>query len=221
MAKERCPYCREKIRTDAIKCKHCGSDVSEYMSKKKTKRGKTFLILIGILFGLYIISQFTNQTTQQREPSSAQKEFVKKPQVEINEKNVLSNSYFGNFRNGKKEKVRGKITLKVWEPHILYSKNLPPMMRNVMLEGIEKLEVDYDEIWTWINDEGLTTAEKKKFKGQNDISKIYWKQNKVQACTIEKYYVGNPFTGQKFSKPSHKIWNIYDRDYILKKLSEK
>lgn len=141
--------------------------------------------------------------------------------AQTDEKSKLLNSTFGDFRQAKKIKKHGKESLKVWEPHIQYSKTLPSLMQGAMLKGVMKLPIEYDEIWTWENDEGLTPAEKKRFKGQNDIYKLYWKQNKVQACTIEKYYVGDPFTGQKLSKPSHKIWNIYDRDYILKKLSEK
>lgn len=139
--------------------------------------------------------------------------------AQTNEKTKLLKSYFGDFRQAKKVKKQAKESLSVWEPQIKYSKTLSPKLQAVMLDGVEKLNIEYDEIWIYENDEGLTPAEKRKFKSKNDIHKLYWKQNKVQACAIEKYYVGDPFTGQKLSRPTHKIWNIYNRDFILKKLA--
>lgn len=135
------------------------------------------------------------------------------------EKTQLLKSYFGDFRQAKKVSKHGKELLSVWEPQVKYSKTLSPSLQAVMLDGVEKLNIEYDEVWTWENDEGLTLAEKRKFRGKNDIHKLYWKQNAVQACTIEKYYVGDPFTGQNLSKPSHKLWNIYNRNFILRKLA--
>lgn len=137
------------------------------------------------------------------------------------EKTQLLKSYFGDFRQAKKVNKHGNELLSVWEPQIKYSKTLSPRLQAVMLDGVEKLNIEYDEVWTWVNDEGLTSAEKRKFRGKNDIHKLYWKQNSVQAYTIEKYYVGDPFTGQKLSKPAHKLWNIYNRDFILRKLAAK
>ncbi len=141
--------------------------------------------------------------------------------AQTDEKAQLLKSYFGDFRQAKKIKKHAKESLRVWEPQVKYSKTLSPALQAVMLDGVEKLDIEYDEIWTWENDERLTPAEKKKFRGKNDIYKLYWKQNEVQACTIEKYYVGDPFTGQKLSRPTHKIWNIYNRNFILKKLAGK
>jgi len=139
-------------------------------------------------------------------------------EAQTDEKSKLLQSYFGDYRQAKKVEKHGKEALRVWESQIKYSKTLSPSLQAVMLDGVEKLNIDYDEIWIWENDEGLSPAEKRKYKGKNDIYKLYWKQNQVQACTIQKYYLGDPFTGQKLSKPSHKIWNIYSRDFILRKL---
>jgi len=141
--------------------------------------------------------------------------------AQMDEKAKLLNSSFGDFRQAKKIKKHGKESLAVWQPHIQYSKTLPSAMKNVMLKGVMKLSVEYDEIWKWENEEGLSPNERKKFKGQNDIYKLYWKENKVQAGTVEKRYVNNPFTGKKLPKPSHKIWQIYDRNYILNELKKK
>lgn len=142
-------------------------------------------------------------------------------EAQTDEKTKLLKSCFGDYRQAKKVKKQGKESLSVWESHIKYSKTLSPNLQAVMLEGVEKLNIVYDEIWIWENEEGLSPEEKRQYQGKNDICKLYWKQNQVQACTIQKYYVGDPFTGKKLSKPSHKMWNIYNREFILRKLSIK
>jgi hypothetical protein len=60
MAKVRCTYCREKIRTDAVKCKHCGSDVSKFMEDRQAKTMKTFVGLLAVIGCLLVISWLTN-----------------------------------------------------------------------------------------------------------------------------------------------------------------
>lgn len=127
---------------------------------------------------------------------------------QMNEKAQLRDSFFGDFTKAKVEKRMGKSTLQVWEPHIKYSNTLPPLMKEVMLDGVEKLQVEYDEIW-------------KIWKSQLDRTTLYWKNNKIQACTLEKFYLGDPLTGKKLSTPSYKVVNVYNKAYILNKLSVK
>lgn len=141
--------------------------------------------------------------------------------AQMNEKAQLRDSFFGDYTKAKVEKKMGKSTLQVWEPHIKYSKTLPPLMKEVMLKGVEKLQVEYDEIWKAEYDSIFTAAQKKKWKGQFNKSTLYWKNNKIQACTLEKYYLGNPSTGRKLPVPSHQVVNIYDRKSILEELSSK
>ena len=133
---------------------------------------------------------------------------------------ILKSMYFGDFRQSKKIKKQGRETLSVWDAQIKYCRTLPANMQAVMLADVEKLDVEYDEIWIWEDEEGLTPAEKRKWRGRNNINKLYWKQNKIQACTAEKFYISDPFTDQKLSRPSHKIWNVYSRNFILNKLQE-
>lgn len=122
--------------------------------------------------------------------------------AQINEKSKLLDSYFGDFRKAKKIKKTGKVTLRVWEPYIQYVRTLPSLYQT-LLEGVQKLNVEYDEIW---------------ISKEIDICKLYWNKNRVQAATVAKEYLGNPYTGQKLPKPSYKIIGIYNRYQILQKL---
>lgn len=140
---------------------------------------------------------------------------------QMNEKEQLRDSFFGDYTKAKIERRMGKSTLRVWEPHVKYSKTLPPMMQKTMLSGVEKVQIEYDEIWKAEFDSLFNSAEKKKFKGKFDRGTLYWKGNKIQACTIEKFYEGDPSTGKNLSTPSPKVVNIYDRAFILNELSVK
>jgi hypothetical protein len=146
--------------------------------------------------------------------------FPQNTNAQMDEKSKLVKSnYFGDFHQAKKIKKQGKESLKIWEPQLKYIKSVSPSFLEVS-GGIEKLDVEYDEIWIYENTDGLTSSEKKKYKGKNDLHKGYFYKNKIQACTVEKWFIGNPLTGAKLSKPSHKIWNINARNFILKKLEE-
>jgi hypothetical protein len=127
---------------------------------------------------------------------------------QINEKTELRDSFFGDFTKAKVEKKKGKITLQVWDSHIKYSRSLPPSMSAVMLAGVEKLQIEYDEIW------------RAKSEADDRLS-LYWNKNLIQASTLEKIYLGDPSTGNQLAKPSHKIVNIFNRAYVLNKLSTK
>jgi hypothetical protein len=89
------------------------------------------------------------------------------------------------------------------------------------LAGVGELQVEYDEIWRADYDSLFSAAEKKKWKGKFDKNTLYWKNNKIQAYTLEKFYLSDPSTGKKLPTPLHKVVNIYDRKSILDKLSGK
>ena len=123
---------------------------------------------------------------------------------EINEKNLLQNSYFGNFKNSLVQKKSGEDILQIWEPYVQYTKTLPSFF---LLEGSQSLNIVYDEIWI---------QEKEKV----ELYKLYWKNNQIQAATVAKYFLADPMSRKSLSRPSYEIINIYNREFILRKLRE-
>jgi len=120
---------------------------------------------------------------------------------ESDEKAKLLNSFFGDYRLARRIKKSGKTILRKYDAYIQYANRVPiAAARNVMLEGLNELEVIYDEIWIDIDDHLFSEAEKKKYKGKFNINKLYWKDDKVQACTHERLFEGDPYTGIKFKK---------------------
>ena len=140
---------------------------------------------------------------------------------ESDEKGKLLNSFFGDYRLARRIKKPGKTILHKYDAYIQYANRVPiAVARNVMLKGLNELEVTYDEIWIDIDDHLFSEAEKIKDKGKFNINKLYWNDNKVQACTHERLFEGDPYTGIKFKKPSYKIIYIYNREQILEEYSK-
>lgn len=112
--------------------------------------------------------------------------------------------------------------MEVWKPYIAsVNKNIPQQYQSAILSDTQSLNVDFDEIWLWENDEGLNKSEKKKYKGQLQLCKLYWKDGKVKASTVERLYSSNPDTGVPIiGVISYQITDIFNREYILKKLDE-
>jgi hypothetical protein len=140
--------------------------------------------------------------------------------AEDNEKALLLNStFFGkNIAKAKKVKKSGKAQLQSWESYKKWAESVPnDLVRKVVLQHTDTLNIEYDEIWIVVMDDLFNTAEKKKWRGQFDISTIYWQHDKVQASTLEKYFVADPVTGKKLGK--HKITQVWDRDSLLKDVS--
>lgn len=136
------------------------------------------------------------------------------------EKTLLrSNNYFGNYTNPIIRKESGSIVLKVWQPYFDYAKSLPSQFASVMLDGEMKLRVEYDEIWEHEYDDLFTEQEKIKYKGKFDITRLYWKDNRVQAYTLQKHYEANPITGVPVNK--YVITGIVGRNTILRDYDRK
>ncbi len=227
MAKKICPFCKEKIKANATICKHCKSGLPALPPKRwyQTWKGLLLIIFVFGIIGQAIKEQpaTTSSASHNSSPSSTTNRisYANVKETIRDEKKALRDSCFGNFKEAIIQKKSGNIKLVVWQPWIQYVKqHFPPKFRSTLLSGSEKLSVSFDEIWISENNENLTETEKKKYKGQFDIIKLYWKEGKIQASTIEKFYIGNPLTGAKLSIPTHKITDIFDRKYILKTLSK-
>uniref|UniRef100_A0A7C4TLN5 Uncharacterized protein n=1 Tax=candidate division WWE3 bacterium TaxID=2053526 RepID=A0A7C4TLN5_UNCKA len=219
-------FLQKKVKIDATICKHCRSELPPVPIKKMHIPWK-WLILLLFIFGIFAdeFEAYTSSTSKNNATSSSNtkktdKKTAKNSNSEgkiINEKKALLNSYFGDFRDGKIEKKSGKIILKLWEP---WTQHVKKNFSSLLLNDAQNLVVEYDEIWIWEYDEFLTEREKQESKGQLDIYKLYWKVNKVQAATVERYYIANPVTGEILQHPSHKIVHIYDRTHILQNIRE-
>ncbi len=227
MAKRICPFCKEKVKENATICKHCRSELPGLPPKKWYQSWKGFFLTMFIL-GI-IVQAFKEEPTStssqkfpaQSSPAVGEKVIANENEASIDEKKALRYSYFGNFRNAKIQKKSGTIKLEVWQPWIQHVKqNFPQQFQSTLLSGPQELAVSFDEIWIAEHDENLKESEKKQYKGQLDILKLYWEKGKVQASTVEKFYYGDPTTGTNLSIPGHKITNLLDRVHILKKLSE-
>ena len=141
--------------------------------------------------------------------------------AEDNEKTMIQKSaLFGkNITKANKVKKTGKTKLIPWDSYVKYAETVPNnLVKKVMLQYTNTLNIDYDEIWIVVMDDLFTQSEKRKWKGQFDISTIYWKENKVQAATLKKYFIADPVTHKKVNK--HNITQVWDRDSILKEVAK-
>ena len=214
-----------------ITCKKCGTQYKylKICPSCGTKHSETFitnmlfgtLIVIAVIC-IYQIRRYSNIPIAQPAiehtenlPKEKRKQTYDRVFKDINEKVLLRDSYFGDFKKGKKIKRTGSVYLKRWSPQLEWAKKFG--RGDVLLEGVDTLHIKYDEVWKV---EDVFDSPENKYKGQYDKYTLYWKRGMVQASTLEKYYLSDPSTGQPLYPPSHKIVSIFDREFILKKLSE-
>ena len=119
-------------------------------------------------------------------------------QAETDEKALLLNSTsFGTLTDYQSKKEKKPVNTKL----SVYNKT-------VMTTGNQRdLSVNYNEVWRIVDKDRLTAQEVERFKGQLNIIKLYWRDNKIQALAVERYFV---------DEKKHFVTDIFDREKILK-----
>lgn len=103
---KKCPYCKEEIQEDAIKCKHCGSLLSKIPNEKITKKWYTWpwIWVAGIILIVIVIASVsggnpksstltpsTNKTSSQNINTNT--EPVDQGKVEVKSSSVKGDQY--------------------------------------------------------------------------------------------------------------------------------
>jgi len=141
--------------------------------------------------------------------------------AQLTEKELLLNSPdFGDFREAKQKKDKGKATLKVWESYREFLQKRPSLVKPLMLQGPGSLEVSYDEIWTEERDRNPVLVLQRERQGEPFRVKLYWLKNQVQAFVVEKYCKSDPLTWEKLDKPGYRLIALVGRQAILPELAK-
>ncbi len=136
------------------------------------------------------------------------------------EKQALLNSpVFGDFRKAKKIKEPGRESLEVWKAY-REAANKFYGVDELRSRSRDSLEVKFDQVWISEQVDYLKLGKKKGSRNVPDLVKLYWKDGKVQALTVERSFKLDPITWQIFPKPEYKLVAIFPRDYLLQELAK-
>lgn len=81
---KKCPKCKEEIANDAVKCKHCGADLRNWLAKHKIVTGIFAFILVVIVIGAVSGGKGNNTSTTTNNSPQTQK-VVTKSEYAVNE----------------------------------------------------------------------------------------------------------------------------------------
>jgi len=174
-------------------------------------RGKNIL---PVIIGSYILLLSLGCSSNEKEKKASNINIFVSVLNGLDEKKVLVNSSLGDYTNRTIIKKNGHIRLELWKPYYDY------MTKTFYGSYYEELpliaDIDYDEIWITEYVLGLSKQQILDAKGTLTLIKLYWKDDKVQAYTVEAIYSHDPLTNKKLPKATYKIDYLVDRPYILK-----
>lgn len=133
---------------------------------------------------------------------------------ETDEKAMLLDSAWGNFKKARMVRKTGTIILKVWPPHLEYQAMIRSGKCVRVATPDRELAVTFDEVWVAEDDEHVSPSERRQKRGKLNHRKLFWQDGKVQCWTLEKYYAFDPVTKAKVGK--HQITQLADREEVLK-----
>lgn len=170
-------------------------------------------LLIGAIFSLQPSDEFKNNHDTPKVVKQDMSKVIK------NEKKVLLDSYWGDFSKAKIVKKSGKTQLAVYPKWRQYIESIPEPLQAGVSSDYTVPSITYDEVWTAVDDFGYTAEEKIKYKGQLNISELYWNKGKVQAYALKEIFISDPTTHEKLIKPEYKITKVYTRKSILDQIN--
>lgn len=133
---------------------------------------------------------------------------------------LLKSSFMGNWSNARRTSKTGNVHLRIWGPYLEYANEQSDMAKQTMLrDSVTELKIAYDEIWERDVDDLLTREEKRRYRGQLERARVYWKNGEVQAFTIEGPYDTNPVTGARIT-PEYRITKILTKDTVISNIGK-
>lgn len=208
----RCPFCKEKIKSNAVICKHCKSSLprnNQNSSRSSLLKNKYFWVFV---FFLFIVGMFNQEDDLNKNNTVNNNDLIviAENKESVNDKLLFKkDGYAGDFRGCEKSKVKGSENIKLWVPFANSMQGLAAKYGRVAPIYKRVLVVNYDEIWT------TKKSGSRNSDNYPDINKLYFYKNKIMATTSSRYYDIDPVTKQYINDKGYKIITANTRDELI------